>query len=83
MADDGKVAVVVVEIGQVGVLGIEVVAVLGAAEAGLAVRVRHVDKGRLAVDALNRQQRADAAAPAALAVEESRPSQRPPPAHPG
>ena len=60
----------VVLVGQPGHAGVEVVAVLGAAHAGLALRVGDADEGRLPVQPLYRQQRADAGAPAALALVE-------------
>ncbi len=63
------VRVGVVEVGEVGGLRVEVVAVLHAADARLAVAVGDRHERRLAVDALDRQQRADGRAPAALALE--------------
>ena len=55
------VAVGVVEVGEVGGARVEVVAVLDAADARLAVRVGDQRERRLAVDALDREQRADRA----------------------
>ena len=48
---------------------LEVVAVLRAAHTARAMTVGHSDERRLPVDALKRQQRADAAAPTAVALE--------------
>src|SRR5438876_11663343 len=48
---------------------VEVVAILRTADAGLAMAVPDDDEGRLAVDALHGQQRAERAAPPALALE--------------
>src|SRR5205823_2300220 len=53
-----------------------VVAVLRAAHARLAMAVRHRDEGGLPIGALERQQRADAAAPAALAGEQQAAEER-------
>src|SRR5438876_8734642 len=47
---------------------VEVVAILRTADAGLAMAVPDDDEGRLAVDALHGQQRAERAAPPALAL---------------
>ena len=70
LAVTAVVLIVVVLICDVGDVRIEIVTVLGAAEAGLAMAVRERHEGRLAVDALHGQQRADAAAPAALTLEQ-------------
>ncbi|MCY1217101.1 hypothetical protein D9M72_290020 [compost metagenome] len=68
----------VVLVGQVRRAGVEVVAVLGAAHARFAVRVGDADERRLAVQPLHRQQGADAAAPAALALEQQAADERRP-----
>ena len=70
--------VVVVLVGEIGDLGVEVVAVLGAADAGPAMRVGNGDERRLAVEPLHRQHRADARAPAALALEQHAAEEREP-----
>ena len=70
LAVAAPVAVGVVEVGQVGRARVEVVTVLGAADARLAVVVADERERRLAVDALHRQQRADRRAPAALALQD-------------
>ena len=62
-------AVRVVEVGQPRDLRVEVVTGLGAAHARGAVGVGDELVGRLAVEPLDRQQRADRRAPAALALE--------------
>ena len=58
----------VVQVGLVRDPGVEVVAVLRAADARPAVAVGHGDERRLPVQPLDRQQRAHARAPAALAL---------------
>jgi hypothetical protein len=63
------VGVLGAQVGEVGRARVEVVAVGRAADAGLAVGVGHEHERGLPVDALHRQQRADRAAPAALAVQ--------------
>ena len=60
-------------VGEIGLIRgpwLEVVAVLGTADAGRAVGVGHGNERRLPVDTLQRQQRTDGAAPTALALEQ-------------
>ena len=76
LAVAAPVGVLVVQVGQVGGARVEVVAVLDAADARLAVRVGGEEERRLAVDPLDREQRADRAAPTALALQEQAAGER-------
>ena len=69
-AQSGVAAVLILHVGEVGDAGVEVVAVLGAADTGLTVAVGNDDKGLLTVQPLHGKQRTDAGTtPATLALE--------------
>ena len=77
----GVSRVVVVHVTEDGGARVEVVAVLLAAQARLAVAVAHQHQRRLAVGALDGSERAEGAAPAAAAFEEPAARQRRPQHH--